>query len=162
MDERDLQVFIKGVAHYFQQVFDETAIVDPPFLQGKESVIKDYTGVIGISGRQRGAIYFTATAAMVREMLEALREDEIDEAAEADIVGEVANTISGNARKEFGGDFLISVPIVLRGAQAVAFPRNAQSFVIPFIWRQHRSCLIVCLGDASAVASATGRVRVGT
>jgi chemotaxis protein CheX len=157
MDERDLQVFIRGLAHYFQQIFDEAAIVDPPFLQGKESVIKDYTGVIGISGRQRGAIYFTATAEMVREMLEALHEPEIDEMAEADIVGEVANTISGNARKEFGGDFLISVPVVLKGAQAITFPRNTQIFVIPFIWRQHRSCLIVCLADASS--NATGRVR---
>ena len=33
-----------------------------------------------------------------------------------DLVGEVANTISGNARKVFGREFLISVPVMIEGA----------------------------------------------
>jgi len=32
-----------------------------------------------------------------------------------DLSGEIANTISGNARSEFGEDFLISVPVVVEG-----------------------------------------------
>jgi|GEM_PF-6153999 len=41
MDEKDLKIFIQAVPHYFQQIFNEDAIVDPPFLQGKESVIQE-------------------------------------------------------------------------------------------------------------------------
>ncbi len=148
MDEKDLRVFIRGVGNYFEKVFGEKALVDPPFMHGQESVIQDYTGVIGISGRQRGAIYFTAGRAMVREMLQALGESPDDAEGAGDMVGEVANTLSGNARREFGGEFLISVPVVIHGkVDAITFPKNTTSFIIPFIWRHHRAHLIVCLGD---------------
>jgi len=151
LDEKDLKVFIKGVENYFQTMFSEKAIVDPPFMHGDEQVIQDFTGVIGISGRQRGAIYFTASKGMVREMLTALGESAEDEEGAADMVGEVANTLSGNARREFGGEFLISVPVVLQGrVESVNFPKRTTSFIIPFVWRHHRAHLIVCLRDPEA------------
>jgi chemotaxis protein CheX len=150
MEEQDLKIFIESVAHYFDQIFGEPALVDPPFLGGKALPLLDFTGVIGISGRQQGAVYFTADRAMIAEMLEALGEDPAEEDFQADIVGEVANTIAGNARREFGGDFLISVPMVLRGApESFSLPRDTQPFVIPFAWRQHRSFLITALSDGS-------------
>lgn len=153
MEEEDLKIFIQAVPHYFQQTFAEEAVVDPPFIQGRESVIQDYTGVIGISGKHKGAVYFTANRPMVQEMLIALGEEEITEDIEADIVGEVANTISGNARREFGGDFLISVPMVLHGKpDAISFPRNTKTFVIPFVWRSFRSYLIIALGNGETGA----------
>ncbi|MEM1157816.1 MAG: chemotaxis protein CheX [Verrucomicrobiota bacterium] len=151
MDEKDLKIFIQAVPHYFRQIFDEEAVVDPPFLQGKESVIQDYIGVIGISGKHKGAVYFTASQPMVREMLIAYRENDLTEEDESDIVGEVANTISGYARREFGGDFLISVPMVLKGKpESVSFPKNTRSFIIPFVWRGFRSYLIIALEGNAA------------
>jgi chemotaxis protein CheX len=63
-----------------------------------------------------------------------------------DLVGEVANTISGNARKDFGKDFMISVPQVVAGEpEKVAPPDNMRSFVIPINWRSHSAQLVVCL-----------------
>ncbi|MFQ3669933.1 MAG: chemotaxis protein CheX [Verrucomicrobiia bacterium] len=148
MEEQDLKIFIESVAHYFDQIFGEQAVVDPPFLGGKALPLLDFTGVIGISGKQQGAVYFTADRAMIADMLSSLGEDPLDESFQADIVGEVANTIAGNARREFGGDFLISVPMVLRGApESFSLPRNTQAFVIPFAWRHHRSFLITALAS---------------
>lgn len=145
MDEKDLQVFISAVGRYFQQMFHEDAVVDVPFLQGDRKVILDFTGMIGISGTQKGAIYFTASTALVDEMLKHLKQDITDE-KRGDIVGELANTISGNARREFGKEFHISVPMVIRGAiQALSFPKRVQPFVIPFGWRSHKAYLIVGL-----------------
>lgn len=145
MDEKNLQVFIASVGRYFQTTFQEAALVDPPFLQGEQTVMQDFTGMIGISGSQKGAVYFTASRAMVDAMLGQLRQPLSDE-KRADIVGEVANTISGNARREYGKDFHISVPIVLQGkVEALTLPRNAAPFVIPFIWRGHRAHLIVAI-----------------
>ena len=62
-----------------------------------------------------------------------------------DMVGEVANTLSGNARRSFGSNFMISVPVVLMGGEKIRVPASIKTFVIPIIWRQMRSYLIVCL-----------------
>ncbi|MGF1656347.1 MAG: chemotaxis protein CheX [Verrucomicrobiales bacterium] len=153
IDEKDLKIFIRSVSVYFQKVFSEPALVDPPFLHGHEAVIRDVTGVIGISGRHRGAVYFTTGRAMVREMLQALGVDPDDMDFAVDLVGEVTNTLAGNARREFGSKFLISVPTVIRSEQGkVSFPKNTKSFIIPFIWRHHRAHLIVCLTDVDAAS----------
>ena len=47
-----------------------------------------------------------------------------------DLVGEVANTISGNARYVFGKDFMISVPVVIEGApSSIHLPKDLRSYV---------------------------------
>jgi chemotaxis protein CheX len=62
-----------------------------------------------------------------------------------DLVGEVANTISGNARRDLGKGFVISVPsVVANTAEGVVTP-HARSFVIPINWRTHAAKLVVCL-----------------
>jgi chemotaxis protein CheX len=63
-----------------------------------------------------------------------------------DLVGEVANTISGNARRDFGRDFVISVPSVLSGERPeIPQKPGSRSFVIPINWRSHSAKLIVSL-----------------
>ncbi len=63
-----------------------------------------------------------------------------------DLAGEVANTIAGNARKFFGSEFLISVPVVVWGRpEKISFPRQLKTFVIPILWRGFRSYLLICL-----------------
>ena len=63
-----------------------------------------------------------------------------------DLVGEIANTISGNVRQAYGSDFMISVPVVIEGkAKDIKLPENIQSFVIPITWKDYKSFLVVCL-----------------
>jgi chemotaxis protein CheX len=63
-----------------------------------------------------------------------------------DLVGEIANTISGNVRQAYGSDFMISVPVVVEGqAKDIKLPDNIQSFVVPLTWREHKTFLVVCL-----------------
>jgi chemotaxis protein CheX len=62
-----------------------------------------------------------------------------------DLVGEVANQISGNARRDFGNQFMISVPRVVAGHGEHVTPPNTRSFVIPINWRSHSAQLVVCL-----------------
>src|SRR6185436_20051190 len=144
MSDEEIKVFIDGVVRYFEKVTGEPAKVDPPYLKGEDSVTLDFTGVIGISGRHRGAVYFTSGAEQLTELLRRFADHE-------DLVGEVANTIAGNARRYFGSEFLISVPIVLFGRpDKISFPRHLKSFVIPITWRRHRSYLIICLERPAA------------
>ena len=152
MSDEEIKVFIEGVVRYFKRTTGEAAEVDPPYLKGGEdSVTLDFTGVIGISGRHRGAVYFTSGAEQLTELLRRFGETEIGSSEHEDLVGEVANTIAGNARQHFGSEFLISVPLVLFGRpDKISFPRHLKSFVIPITWRSHRSYLIICLERATA------------
>lgn len=142
MKEDDLKVFIESASRYFGQTFREDVIVDPPYLREQKDFVQEYAGLIGVSGQHKGMIYFTADGAMLREMLTTL--GDTHPGAEADMIGEIANTVSGNARKSFGAEFHISVPVVLQGAQSsVAFPSQVKPFVIPMVWRRHRCHLII-------------------
>jgi len=63
-----------------------------------------------------------------------------------DLVGEVANTISGNARTEFGKDFMISVPTMTEGAPSKAhLPEHLRSYVIPIYRKGYSAAVVVCL-----------------
>ncbi len=153
MTDEEIKVFIDGALRYYERVGSEPAEVDTPYLKGDDSVTLDFTGVIGISGRHRGAVYFTSGADQLSELLHRLGEPDISFENLEDLVGEVANTIAGNARQYFGNEFLISVPIVLWGRpEKISFPRHLKSFVIPITWRGHRSYLIICLDTATAAA----------
>lgn len=147
MDESKLRVFVDGAVRYFSQVTRQGAEVMPPYLtEPRQSPAYDYTGIIGISGSKRGCVYFTAPSAMLRELLLAMGEADTGEENLADACGEVANTISGNARREFGAEFMISVPVVVPGApQGIHLPKDLRSFVIPIGWKKHRAGLVVTL-----------------
>ena len=95
MSDEEIKVFIDGVVRYFERVTGEKAEVDLPYLKGEDSVTLDFTGVIGISGRHRGAVYFTSGAEQLTELLRRLGETEVGSSDHEDLVGEVANTIAG-------------------------------------------------------------------
>ena len=147
LPEDDLRVFVKGTEYFFLQVTSTRAEVSTPFIkEASDQVINDFSAVIGISGTQRGCVYYSASREMIRELVTHYGETEASDDLYADCVGEIANTISGNAREYLGPGFMISVPVVFRGrADDVRFPHDAPAFVIPILWNGHRSSLILCL-----------------
>lgn len=147
MTNVELSTFVEGTTHYFETAANQPASVGSPYLvqQGKPTV-QEFTGMISIAGKRRGVVYFTASRPMLTVLLMRMGETELTEENMADLVGEVANTISGNARRDFGKDFMISVPQVVAGEpEKVATPDNVRSFVIPINWRSHAAQLVVCL-----------------
>ena len=147
MNEEELNVFVDTVLHYFDQVTDTPAIVQTPYLkENKDTLAYEFTGIIGISGERKGCVYFTTTSLLLNQILIGMREDDLSKENQADLIGELANTIAGNARKHFGIEFMISVPIVIEGKpENLKLPKTARSFVIPVSWRHHESALVVCL-----------------
>jgi chemotaxis protein CheX len=147
MNDRDIQVFITCVQRYFESIERNVMVViEPPFIKDEERPFLEYTGIIGISGKARGAVCFTANGVMLENILNLLNEAPINRNVICDLVGEIANTLSGNAREEFGRDFLISVPIVLTGKNvSFQFPPDSRNYVIPIIWQGERAYLLVCL-----------------
>ena len=142
-----LQVFIDAARDYFSISTGVEAEVGTPYLiESDRPIVNEYTGLIGVSGVRKGCVYFTASQVMLKAVLlrmgvKTLGKDEI-----ADLVGEVANTISGAARKEFGGQFHISVPMVVAGtAEPVHLPKSVKCYAIPIVWKSYHANLVIGL-----------------
>ncbi len=147
MSEATLQVFIDGVVRYFEHTSDKDVKLGTPYLvENKSPAAFDYTGIIGVSGPYRGCVYFTAPRALLRHLLLSLGEAETGTENMIDLVGEVANTISGNARSEFGQEFMISVPVVVQGPpDSIHLPKSLRSYVIPVYWKAYSAAVVISL-----------------
>ena len=147
MTKVELETFVEGTTHYFATAANQPASVGSPYIvQEGRPAIQEFTGVINIAGKRRGIVYFTASRPMLTVMLMRMGETELTQENMCDLVGEVANTISGNARRDFGRDFVISVPSVVAGERPdIPNVAGLRSFVIPINWRSHSAKLVVAL-----------------
>jgi chemotaxis protein CheX len=147
LQEQELKTFVEGTTNYFEVAAQQPATVGSPYLVTDGApTIHEYTGVINVSGRREGVVYFTAPKAMLTVLLMKMQENDFSHENMRDLVGEVANTISGNARRDFGNEFVISVPSIIAGERSEApTVAGARSFVIPINWRSHSAKLVVSL-----------------
>ena len=146
-DEHEIRTFVYGTTRYFEVAAQQPATVGSPYLvtQGAPETA-EYTGIINITGRRNGIVYFTAPRGMLIVMLMKMNESDVSHDNLCDLVGEVANTISGNARRDFGKEFMISAPEVVSGnGKDVQPPAGCRPFVIPINGRSHSAKLVVCL-----------------
>lgn len=151
MKEEKIQVFIDGVNRYFNEVNRLNIDIGTPYLvENEKPKAHDYTGIIGISGgRYKGCVYFTAPQVLLKHILLSMHEEDNSDDNMRDLVGEIANTISGNARSEFGENFMISVPVVIAGApDDIYLPKDSRSYVIPLKYKNYHAAIVVCLTNA--------------
>lgn len=152
MTKELLKIFIEGAAQYFKHISASNVVVGTPFLvKDIDPVVYGYTGVIDVSGEMNGCVYFTASSALLEKLLSYMGEGNVMRDNIMDMVGEVANTLSGNARSQLGSDFEISVPTVVDGGLSHAnFPDGARFYVIPVSWEDCEAAVITCFkGDDS-------------
>jgi chemotaxis protein CheX len=151
MKERYLKVFVESAMHYFEHLSKESAEIQVPYLiEYNEPLIYDYTGIIGVSGTYLGYVFFTAPKPMMHFLLETQNENEYSEDNCLDVVGEIANTMAGNARRDLGDEFHISVPLKVAGQpERMLLAENSRSFVIPIRYSIYLAALVVSLERAS-------------
>jgi len=147
MNDQDIRIFITMARRYFEALEpDPGLVIEPPFLREELGPLLEYTGIIRVSGRSNGAVCFTANSKMLERILSLLHDDRRDDSAKRDLVGEIANTLSGNAREEFGSDFRISVPLVMVGPRRNAdLQTGARNYAIPLSWRSETAYLLIGL-----------------
>ncbi len=147
MKEKSLEVFVDGLTNYFDKSTSSLAKVSTPFLiQDINKYLLDYTGIIGISGNHKGSVFFTAPQIMVVKLITEIGVMTTKEEKLMDLVGEVSNTISGNARRVFGDQFMLSTPVVLKGKGEQLHVSNISSiYVIPVVWKNMSAQLIINL-----------------
>jgi chemotaxis protein CheX len=147
INDAEVGVFVDGVLRYFDTTVNQPAVCGTPFLSMQTvPEMSDFTGVIQINGKRRGLVLFTAPKSMLSVMLMRMQETDMSHDNLCDLVGEIANTLSGNARRDFGHHFNISVPSVLSGrTSTVEYPADSRPIIIPIDWRNYHARLVVCL-----------------
>lgn len=145
-----MKVFIQSTANYFETLANGGAVLGTPYLRDEdEDVALDFSAVIGISGSYKGAIYYTAPREKMQALLPYLGETQADDHVCADLVGEITNTISGNAREKLGPGFMISSPFIFEGRPtAVRTAGTTPCYVLPVSWNNHCSRVLVSLEKA--------------
>jgi len=152
MQPQDIRVFCDAAAEFFQQTTGARAAVRTAYLMPEADVAvwNDFQGVIELSGGFRGSVAFSAPRGLLSHVLLKIGEGDYSEASHRDIVGEIANQMSGYARRHFGEALDISPPRVLTAAERAAAGRaDAQPFVIPMRWDAYEAHLVVGIAPAA-------------
>lgn len=148
MEETNLKTFIRGTQNYFSSVTGATPEIGTPYVIDDTQINGDYTASIGVSGSQKGCVFFTAKREMLQILLSQLGEVTFDEELLADVVGEIANTIAGNAREDLGSGFMISPPHLQSGRiNQEKLSQMDSSFVIPIHWKGHACFVVISLDE---------------
>lgn len=148
LNHEDIEVFSEAISAFFLNMTHEPAVVRTAYLlDGAAAPLwGDFNGVIDVSGGFRGSITFSAPQGMLAQVLQAIGEREHSVERCLDVVGEIANMMSGRARRHFGEELAISPPSARMrttppaGARATGVP-----FAIPLRWRKHEANLVVHL-----------------
>jgi chemotaxis protein CheX len=145
LGEQEIKVFTDTVTHYFSQLTREAAAVRGAYLEreGNATPSFDFTGQIVVSGLYRGSVTVSAPRAMIRHLLVALHETDHSEDNLRDTVGELANTLAGNARRHFGERMEISVPTTASGGIPVSSNGRQRPYVIMVNWKTYSASLVV-------------------
>ena len=99
---QDIEVFTEAITHYFSASTGELASVRSAYLleRGGPVIWNDFNGLIEISGDYQGSVCFSAPRALLSHVLLKMGELVFSDERHGDIVGEIANTLSGRARHE--------------------------------------------------------------
>ena len=149
MNGPEVAVFVDGIVQYFEVATEEKPSIGSPYITEAVSWSSpDYAGIIDITGRRSGRVCFAAPEAMLQMILADIGEADASESQLRDLVGEVANVLSGYARKHFGRHFRISVPSVTRDTPNIDTRRRC-AVVIPLRWREQEANVVVSLDRAA-------------
>jgi chemotaxis protein CheX len=134
------QIFLKGLETFFTKLGQEPEI-GIPHPRESDFRLMDYTGAIGLSGLSRGCIYVTSGSALLDAISSAYNVPASEE-VRLDTIGELANTIAGNAQDNTTSTFEISVPMVITGSpDNILLPMRTPVFIVPFSWKGQKGFL---------------------
>ncbi|MBV9493215.1 MAG: chemotaxis protein CheX [Acidobacteria bacterium] len=150
MNPEQFKLFKRITLDYFAKLApDEHPVMGEPHLHFGDPELLDYTSLIEIEGEYQGCIYLTSPSAMLKDVLAINGEVRDTPEHLKDMCQEFSNVLSGNASKAFGGNWRISVPRSLTRREVEALDMPASTFVMPILWREKESLLVVGLREAA-------------
>jgi chemotaxis protein CheX len=146
--EATCSLFINSVENYFKHLTDIHSELNVPYIKDTDGLmLKDVTGMIGISGSRKGFVYISANKEMFIDLINifvGIDEPDIDDIL--DMAGEISNVVAGNVRANLGANFMISVPTVFEGVpEELKFSKDVSIYVIPIKWNGHEAFVVIGL-----------------
>ncbi len=132
MDVKFVNAFVGAISNVFKTMLSTEVQVGKPTVKNAELVSAEVSGIIGLSGEIQGCVVlsFPGDAACAVASKFAGIDLDMDNPDFPDAIGELANMVAGNAKKDFTGyETSISLPSVIIGKGH----KVSQSKVWPFL-----------------------------
>jgi len=134
LTEEDLKLFVDSVRNYFKVTTGQEPKITSAFLATGDVEGYEFNGIVSFSGSYNGQVMVSMPSQLLRELLVLQGETDLSDPHLLDAVGEVANTLAGNARRTFGPSLGISVPIKLMGATGITARVRQRPYAITLRW----------------------------
>lgn len=141
LNESELKLFVDSVRRYFQVTTSQEPQITSAFLGTGDVGGHEYNGIVTFSGSYNGHVIVSMPPKLLRELLLLQRETDLSDGNLLDAVGEIANTLGGNARKALGSGLQISVPVKLQGSSGIKARVRKHPYVITLRWN-HQPALV--------------------
>ena len=141
LHESELKLFVDSVRRYFQVLTRQEPQITSAFLGTGDVQGHDYNGIVSFSGSYNGSVMVSMPPQLLRELLLLQGETDMSDGNLLDAVGEIANTLGGNARNTLGAGLQISVPLKLHGGSGVRSRVRKHPYIITLRWN-HQPALV--------------------
>ncbi len=135
MDVKFVNPFISAITNVFETMLNTKVKVGKPILKTADLVSAEVSGIIGLSGDVQGCVVLSFPGDVACKVASAFAGVDLttDHPDFTDAVGELANMVAGNAKKDFDGyNTSISLPSVIIGpGHTVSQSKSSPFLVIP-------------------------------
>ena len=143
LNEDELKLFVTSVRNYFKVLTKQEPQITSAFLATSDVDGHEYNGIVSFSGDYNGHVIVSMPGQLLKELLLLQGETDLAEGNLLDAVGEIANTLGGNARTALGSGLQISVPVKLLGLSGVKARVRKHPCIITLRW--NRQPAMVCV-----------------
>lgn len=151
IDVNVINPFLDAVIDVLSTMAQITPEPGKPYIKGNRLAKGDITGIIGITGKDKGTISVTFNEATATKVVANMLGEEVtDVEVLRDGIGEVTNMISGQARQGLAGiglKYHAAIPVVVIGKNhKVQHVSDGPILAIPFTTEDGEITVEVCFG----------------
>ena len=139
----ELKLFVESVRGYFKVLTRQEPQITSAYLATSDLQGHDYNGIVSFSGSYNGHVIVSMPGQLLKELLLLQGETDVSQGNLLDAVGEIANTLGGNARKSLGPALQISVPVRLHGTSGIQARVRKHPYAITLRWNHQPA--VVCV-----------------
>jgi chemotaxis protein CheX len=139
----ELKLVVESVRQYFRVLTRQEPQITSAFLATADLQGHEYNGIVTFSGAYNGHVIVSMPGQLLKELLLLQGETDLSQGNLLDAVGEIANTLAGNARKTLGSGLNISVPVRLHGSSGIQARVRKHPCAITLRWNHQPA--VVCI-----------------
>ena len=143
----DLDDLLSGAEAFFANTARQPATVGSPFIvELKDVAFEGFTTVIRLTGTRRGAIYVTASRAMLTILLMRMGATDITVDAMSEALRRMAHAMAQAARANLSHELLLWSPTVdLNAKRSIDSSSTSHAVVVPLHWRKYTATVVMCI-----------------